>query len=171
MASAVLNEKSAALVPLITGIGRVSVAVPRFTTVIVMAFDFVSVTVPKPSVEAGLSRTGVVPVPVSATTCGLVGSLLTVMVIVALSAVSPLGVKLTGITQAVLPAQERTGVTAKSAPLGPEMASLSVSGNGDALVTFKKVKVRVDDCTRLPNAIVVIGSVSGIVGPVVSATV
>ncbi len=93
------------------------------------------------------------------------------MVIVALSDVSPLGVKLTGIVQAVLPAHERTGVTPKSAALGPEMVSPTISGNGDELVTFKKLKVRVDDCTTFPNAIVVYGSVSGIVGPVLSATV
>ena len=58
-----VSEKSAAFAPLITGVGSVNVAVPRFATVTVSAFDLVSATVPNASVVAGVSLTGVTPVP------------------------------------------------------------------------------------------------------------
>ena len=74
VSEAVVTEKSAALVPLIIGVGTVSVAAPRFVTKMVSAFDFVRSTVPNASVVAGASLIGVTPVPVSAIECGLVGS-------------------------------------------------------------------------------------------------
>ncbi len=70
----VVSEKSPASAPLITGVGSVNVAVPRFATVTVSAFDLVSATFPNASVAAGVSRTGVTPVPDIAIECGLVGS-------------------------------------------------------------------------------------------------
>lgn len=71
---AVVSEKSPAFAPLITGVGSVNVAVPRFATVIVSAFDLVSATLPNASVVAGVSLTSVTPVPDIAIECGLVGS-------------------------------------------------------------------------------------------------
>jgi len=71
---AVVSEKSAALAPLITGVGSVRVAAPRFVINTVSAFDLVRATVPNASVVAGVNRTGVTPVPDSAIKCGLVGS-------------------------------------------------------------------------------------------------
>ena len=72
--AAVVSEKSAAFAPLIIGVGSVSVAAPRLVTVTVSAFDLGNATVPNASVAAGVSFTGVTPVPVSAIECGLVGS-------------------------------------------------------------------------------------------------
>ncbi len=74
MSGDAVSEKSAAFAPLITGVGSVNVAAPRFATVIVSAFDLVSATVPNASVVAGVSLTGVTPVPDIAIECGLVGS-------------------------------------------------------------------------------------------------
>jgi hypothetical protein len=72
--AAVVSEKSPAFAPLIIGVGSVSAAVPRLATVTVSAFDLVSATVPNASVVAGVSLTGVTPVPDIAIKCGLVGS-------------------------------------------------------------------------------------------------
>src|ERR1700722_4787820 len=90
---------------------------------------------------------------------------------VALSAVSALGVKVTGIVQTVLPAQMPPGATLKSAPFGPLMPLLSVSVNGERLVTFTRLKVLLADCATLPNAKLAGRTVAGIVGPVLSAIV
>jgi hypothetical protein len=72
--AALVSEKSAALAPLIAGAASVSVVAPRFAIVMVKAFDLVNVTVPNARVVAGVSFTGVTPVPDSAIVCGLVGS-------------------------------------------------------------------------------------------------
>src|ERR1700722_4470848 len=69
-----VSEKSAAFAPRITGVGSVSVAAPRFAIVTVSAFDLGNATVPNASVVAGVSLTGVTPVPDIAIECGLVGS-------------------------------------------------------------------------------------------------
>ena len=71
---------------------------------------------------------------------------------VALSAVSVLGVKVTGITQTVLPAQVPLGATLKSALFGPVMPWVSDSVNGERLVTFNVLNVLLADCTTLANA-------------------
>ena len=90
---------------------------------------------------------------------------------VALSAVSVLGVKVTGIVQTVLPVQVPPGATLKSALFAPLMLLLSVSVNGERLVTFKVLKVLLADCATLANARLVGATVAGIVGPVLSAIV
>jgi hypothetical protein len=64
---------------------------------------------------------------------------------VALSAVSALGVKVTGITQTLLPAQVPLADSPKSAALAPVMLAVTVNVNGDRLVTFKLVSVLVAD--------------------------
>jgi len=166
-----VNVKSPAFAPLITGVASVRVVVPRFATVIVSAFDLVSATFPNASVAGGVSLTGVTPVPESASECGLVGSWPMLTLRVALSTVSELGVKLTAIRQTLLPAQVPLGATPKSAALGPVMPWLSVSVNGERLVTFTVLSVLVADCATLPNANFVGVTVAGIVGPVVSAIV
>ena len=89
----------------------------------------------------------------------------------ALSAVSVLGVKVTGIAQTVLPAQVPPGATLKSALFGPLMPWLSVSVNGDRLVTFSVLRVLLADCATLANARLAGAIVAGIVGPVLSAIV
>ena len=71
---AVVSAKSPAFAPLITGVGSVSVALPRLVIEIVSAFGLLSATVPNASVVAGANLTGVTPVPDSAIKCGLVGS-------------------------------------------------------------------------------------------------
>ena len=90
---------------------------------------------------------------------------------VALSAVSVLGVKVTGITQTELLAHVPVGATPKSAAFPPVMPWVSDSVNGERLVTFKVLRVLVADCATLANARVGGATVAGIVGPVVSATV
>jgi hypothetical protein len=79
--------------------------------------------------------------------------------------------KITGITQTVLPAQVPPGSTLKSALFGPVMPLLSVSVNGERLVTFKMLTVLLADCATLPNARLAGRTVAGIVGPVLSAIV
>ena len=69
-----VSEKSPAFAPLIIAVGSVNVAVPRFAIVTVSAFDLGNATVPNASVVAGVSLTGVTPVPDIAIECGLVGS-------------------------------------------------------------------------------------------------
>src|ERR1700676_2909329 len=90
---------------------------------------------------------------------------------VALSAVSALGVKVTGIRQTLLPPQLLLAATPKSAALAPVMLRVTVNVNGDRLVTFKTLSVLVADCATLPNAKAGGSTVAGIVGPVLSATV
>lgn len=90
---------------------------------------------------------------------------------VALSAVSALGVNITGIAQTVLPAQVPPGATLKSALFGPLMLWLSVSVNGERLVTFRVLRVLLADCATFANARLAGAIVAGIVGPVVIAIV
>ena len=58
-------------------------------------------------------------------------------------ALSGLGtrLKVTGIAQTVLPAQVPPGATVKSAVFGPLMLWLSVSVNGERLVTFSVLNI------------------------------
>lgn len=88
---------------------------------------------------------------------------------VALSAVSVLGVKVTGITQTELPAHEPLGATPKSAGFAPLMPWVSVSVYGERLVTFRMLRVLVADCATLANRKLAGMTVAGIVGPVVIA--
>ena len=90
---------------------------------------------------------------------------------VALSAVSVLGLKITGTAQTVLPAHVPAGATLKSALFGPVMPWLSVNVNGERFVTFKMLKVLLADWATLPNAKLAGRTVAGIVGPVLSAIV
>ena len=90
---------------------------------------------------------------------------------VALSAISALGVKVTGITQALLPAQVPLADSPKSPALAPVMCAVTVKVKGDRLVNFTMDSVLVADCATLPNAKVVGSTVAGIVGAVLSATV
>ena len=71
---------------------------------------------------------------------------------VALSAVSALGVKVTGITQTELAAHEPPGATPKSAAFAPLIPWVSVSVNGERFVTFNVLRVLVADRATLPNA-------------------
>src|SRR5271163_242966 len=87
----------------------------------------------------------------------------------ALSAVSVLGTKVTGIKQIELPAQVPLAATPKSAALVPVMLWLSVSVKGDKLVTVS-FKILLADCATLPNPRLAGVTVAGIVGPVLSAT-
>ena len=108
--------------------------------------------------------------------CGLVGSLPTVTDMLALSADPPaVGVKVTAIVQAELGdavvVQVLVGEIVKSDPLGPLMLWANDSGNPDRLVTVTVlVFVGVLEVS-VPYASVVGRTLSGIVGPVLSATV
>ncbi len=116
------------------------------------------------------------PVLVRLMMCGLVGSLPTVTDMLALSADPPaVGVKVTAIVQAELGdavvVQVLVGEIVKSDPLGPLMPSANDSGNPDRLVTVTVlVFVGVLEVS-VPYASVAGRTVSGIVGPVLSATV
>src|SRR5580698_6867192 len=114
------------------------------------------------------------PVPVRLMMCGLVGSLPTVTDMLALSADPPaVGVKVTAIVQAefgdAVVVQVLVGEIVKSDPLGPLMPWANDSGNPDRLVTVL-VFVGVLEVS-VPYASVAGRTVSGIVGPVLSATV
>ena len=108
--------------------------------------------------------------------CGLVGSLPTVTDMLALSADPPaVGVKVTAIVQAelgdALVVQVLVGEIVKSDPLGPLMLWANDSGNPDRLVTVTVlVFVGVLEVS-VPYASVAGRTLSGIVGPVLSATV
>src|ERR1700719_1412651 len=89
----------------------------------------------------------------------------------ALSAISALGLNVTGIMQTVVPAQVPPAASLKSALFGPVMPWLSVSVNGERLVTLTMLKVLLADCATLPNAKLAGRTVAGIVGPVLRAIV
>ena len=119
------------------------------------------------------ARSGHGPVPVRLILCGLVGSLLTVTAMLALSAAPPpaVGVKVTAIVQLELgdaAAPQVPPVTVKSPAFAPLKLTPRDSENPDKLMT---VALRVFDVVVVPYASEVGVTVAGIVGPVLSATV
>src|SRR5260370_35106764 len=104
--------------------------------------------------------------------CGLVGSEPTVTASIALSAEITVGLKVTAMVHDVLPerfAPQEPPVIVKSAALVPLSALLIERLKGDLLVTvaFKGFD---DVCETVPYESVAGVTVSGIVGPVLSAT-
>jgi hypothetical protein len=114
------------------------------------------------------------PVPVRATLCGLVGSLLTVTAMLALSGEPPpVGVKVTAIVQLLsgdAVAVQVPPVTAKSFALLPVMLSLTGSENPDRLVSVTVLIFVGIFVVSAPYASVTGATVAGIVGAVLSAT-
>ncbi len=108
--------------------------------------------------------------------CGLAGSLPTVTDMLAFSADPPaVGVKVTAIVQAesgdAVAVQVPLGAIVKSPPWGPLMLSANGSGNPDRLVTVTVLVLVGVLEVSVPYASFAGRTVSGIVGPVLSATV